>query len=219
VIKLTKKRFTTSKRKQKNVLLRFLAYGSLVFIVIPYTFIFLLNTWQTRWFFGLVLWSICPFLFLGIVLNPKVRMTDYDPKELSSNRYILRHLGIFFRVLVLIFVIGAVICETIPYVRSSFLLISNNWQLERINGVIKKSDAIGRTGIFFREIGLEQSKDRFRLIYPFGKRHHPGQQCELLLLPGTHIAVDLRLVLPLNSSGDLGERIVVPENLNQGERK
>jgi len=102
---------------------------------------------------------------------------------------------------------------------ASFRLGFSGWRLEKVTGIINQSRSSGCAGIISRDIDMEGIDRHFQLMYPFGKRHHPGQQCELLLLPGTQIAVDLRLVLPLNSSGDLGERILVPENLNQGERK
>jgi len=164
----------------------------IILIFIPYFFISLLNNWQTRWFFGLILFLCMPVMPLYIGLNPKIRMTNYDPKELPKNRYILRHLGIVFRIFLLFIGFGSLFYMTPKYVKSSFHLASNDWQPDHVTGTLMQFTATAPENIFFRDIYLKETDRKLSLIYPFGKRAKKGLRYEFLVLPNTDLVVDIK---------------------------
>ncbi len=178
--------------KPEKILLKLSAYVPVVFIVIPYFFISLLDKWQARWFFGFTFLLFMPLLPLYIGLNPKIRMTIYDPKELPKNRYILRHLGIVFRMIFLFAGFVGLFYLTPKYIKSSIQLASNDWQPDRVMGTLIQFTATAPKNIILRDIYLKETDRKLSLIYPFGKRAKKGLRYEFLVLPGTNIVVDMK---------------------------
>jgi hypothetical protein len=181
-----------SHNKTEIRLLKLSSLLPIVFILIPYLFIGLLGTWQTRWFFGLMLFIFLPFVPLFIGLTPKFRLTNYDPKELPKNRYILRHLGIVVRAFLLFIGFGSLFYVTPTYIKSSIQLISKGWQPDHVIGTLIKFQATAPKNIVLRDIYLKETDRKLSLIYPLGKRLQKGTQYEFLVLPSTDIVVEIK---------------------------
>lgn len=179
-----------TKKTMDDVLRKYSLVIWLIIVVVPYFFISRLNTWQMRWFFGLILHLYLPAFPLYFSLNPKIRMTLYDPKELPKNRYILRHLGIVFRVFLLLLGIGGLFL-TSQYIKSSYHLASNGWQPERLTGTFIRFEASGQSNKdrFMQKIILKETDRELEMIYPFGVRLKEGLQYEFFVLPDTDIVV------------------------------
>ena len=180
-----------SEKTSKSVVLKLLIYLPITFVFVPYFFILLFDRWQVRWFFGLILHIFLPFIPLSIALDRKIKLTRFNPEELPKNRYILRHLDIFFRLLLIAGSIGTLF-STIEYGKATIRLSANRWQPEHVRGIMEKFTAPYPRAVFLRDIYLEGSKDKLQLLYPFGKRPHSGLRYEFLVLPGTDIVLDLK---------------------------
>jgi membrane protease YdiL (CAAX protease family) len=180
------------KKNKKNLFLKLSAYLPIVFIFVPYFFISLLDTWKTRWFFAFFLFVLGPLIPLWLALDTRIPLTRFNPEELPKKRFILRHLGIFFRLFLITIGIGTLVTTTIPYARASIQLAANGWQLEHITGVIETNNGTYPGAIVFRDIRLKDSVRKLELLYPFGKKGKLGSRYEFLIIPETDYIVNFK---------------------------
>jgi len=194
----------TKRKKRTSTISAIFGLVACIVFVIPYIVLSFANIWQVRWFFGLILYTVLPVMLLFFAWNPKIRMTTFDPKELRENQRFLRYIGPLGRIFLTLISITVLYWYSYSYVRSSYRLISNGWQIEHVTGIVTQSRSSGKAGFITRSICLDGTNVNYELLYPLGKKCNRDLRYELLILPGTRTAVDW------NRISDVQERPMKP---------
>lgn len=163
-----------------------------IFVVGPYLLIIIFDKWYLRMSFGLALFIAVPLISLYCAVNPKIKVTKYDPKSMPKERFILRNLGLVLRVGMALFAIFLMTCVTVPYTESVLKLFSKQHDLYVVKGRINRITGSFPGSLGLRGFWVEGQARKVVLIFPIGKRPRPGAEYVFLLLPGTDWAVDVK---------------------------
>jgi hypothetical protein len=178
--------------EHKMTLTKFFGCFVAVFFIGPYIVLSELDVWQVRWIFGLIFFTVLPIMFLYVAITRIGIAWEDSHEKLPVAIRVRRRLLPFFCLGFIAAAIGLMWEVTLPYIQSSFVLASNGWAPDRVTGVIRESKSSPKAMVILRDIQLAESKTEYCLLYPLGKKYHAGQSCELWILPGTDIAVDLK---------------------------
>ena len=132
---------------------------------------------------------IFTLLFFYLGLNPRISHTKPDHRNAPpESRRLLTRINIVCHIFFTVLGIMMLWIMIIPFARSIIQFVENDWQYDRVIGIVEKNSASFPASMAMRRLKLSGSQD-ITILYP-SKHYEIGAQYEFYLLPGSKYALD-----------------------------